>query len=189
MDYRHSRRTFIRTSGIGLLGFCVAGCQQDLTPEQARKQGIPFNVLSTEEVQTLEALGETLLPGSAVSGLAHFIDHQLFAPHHEQMLIIKYLGASPPFTSFYSGGLAALNNTARVQYGQRYTGLADEQRVELVGRIAEANPPDWVGPPAPFFYFVLRNDVVDVVYGTREGVESLGLPYMAHIEPPSRWGE
>ena len=41
----------------------------------------------------------------------------------------------------------------------------------------------------PFFYFVLRNDAVDVVYGTKDGIESLGIPYMAHIEPPSRWGE
>ena len=41
----------------------------------------------------------------------------------------------------------------------------------------------------PFFYFVLRNDAVDVVYGTKAGVESLDIPYMAHVEPPSRWGE
>ena len=81
------------------------------------------------------------------------------------------------------------NSAARAEFGHSFAGLTDTQRVALVERIAQANPPDWVGPPAPFFYFVLRNDVVDVVYGTREGVESLGLPYMAHIEPPSRWGE
>ena len=38
-------------------------------------------------------------------------------------------------------------------------------------------------------YFVLRNDAVDVFYGTQDGFEALGIPYMAHIEPPSRWGE
>ena len=28
---------------------------------------------------------------------------------------------------------------------------------------------------------------VDVVYGTLEGYESLGIPYMAHIVPERRW--
>jgi len=36
---------------------------------------------------------------------------------------------------------------------------------------------------------VVRNDAVDVVYGTQSGFEQLGVPYMAHIAPPSRWGE
>ena len=28
---------------------------------------------------------------------------------------------------------------------------------------------------------------VDVVYGTMEGYESLGVPYMPHIAPDKRW--
>jgi len=36
-------------------------------------------------------------------------------------------------------------------------------------------------------YFLMRHDAVDVVYGTVEGIESLGTPYMAHIVPVSRW--
>ena len=189
MKYKQSRRAFIRNSGSGLLGFYVAGCKQDLTPAEARKQELPFKVLSESEVGTLDALGNTLLPGSADAGLAHFIDHQLHAPQHEQMLIIKYLGVEPPFKPFYSGGLAALNATAQAQYAKPFADLTDEHRIALTGQIAQANPADWAGPPAPFFYFVLRNDAVDVVYGTREGIESLGLPYMAHIEPPSQWGK
>jgi hypothetical protein len=35
-------------------------------------------------------------------------------------------------------------------------------------------------------YFVLRSDAVDVVYGTMEGYESLGVPYMPHIVPDKR---
>jgi hypothetical protein len=34
---------------------------------------------------------------------------------------------------------------------------------------------------------LLRSDAVDVVYGTVEGYESLGIPYMAHIAPDRRW--
>ena len=184
-----SRRTFIRNSGIGLLSFYVGGCEVELTPEEARQQKIPFQVLNPDEVRTLEALGESLLPGSAAAGLSHFIDHQLNASPRDQMLMIKYLGVSPPFSPFYSGGLAALNTSANNQHGAFYADLNNEQRIALVGQIAQANPEGWAGPPARFFYFVLRNDAIDVVYGTKAGVERLGIPYMAHIEPPSRWGE
>ncbi len=184
-----SRRTFIRNSGIGLLSYCVAGCEVELTPEQARQQKIPFHVLNPDEVRTLEAFGETLLPGSAAAGIAHFIDHQLNASPQDQLLMIKYLGVNPPFSPFYSAGLAALNTLAIDQHGANYADLSSEQRIALVGQMAQANPDGWQGPPAPFFYFVLRNDAIDVVYGTKQGFESLGIPYMAHIEPPSRWGE
>jgi len=46
----------------------------------------------------------------------------------------------------------------------------------------------WDGPPAGFIYFVLRSDAIDVLYGTPEGFERLGVPYMAHIQPPAGWG-
>ena len=87
-----SRRTFVRNTGIGLLSFYIAGCEVELTPEQARQQKVPFQVLNPDEVRTLEAFGETLLPGSAAAGLAHFIDHQLNASPQDQLLMIKYLG-------------------------------------------------------------------------------------------------
>ena len=58
----------------------------------------------------------------------------------------------------------------------------------MVGKIAGGEIEGWEGPPAGFFYFVLRSDAVDVVYGTKTGFEVLGVPYMAHIEPTSDWG-
>jgi hypothetical protein len=73
--------------------------------------------------------------------------------------------------------------------GKPFLELASEQQSAITGRIAQTNPDGWTGPPAPLFYFALRNDALDVVYGTVQGIESLGLPYMAHIQPPSRWGE
>ena len=172
-----------------MLSYCVAGCEIELTPEQARQQKIPFQVLNPDEVRTLEALGEALLPGSAAAGLAHFIDHQLNASPQDQLLMIKYLDVSPPFSPFYSDGLAALNIFANDQYGTVFSELNGEKRNVLVGQMAQANPEAWAGPAAPFFYFVIRNDAIDVVYGTKSGIEGLGIPYMAHIEPPSRWGE
>lgn len=184
-----TRRSFLRNSGIGLLTFYVGGCEVEMTPQEARDAKIPFSVLSGQEVSTLDALGEILLPGAAAAGLAHFIDHQLGAAGEDQLLMIKYLGMPPPFAPFYQGGLAAVNALSQLQKGKAFAELNQGEQTELLGQFAQGNPDGWEGPPGPFFYFVLRNDAVDVVYGTKDGIESLGIPYMAHIEPPSRWGE
>jgi hypothetical protein len=184
-----TRRTFIRNSSIGLLTFYVGGCEVEMTPQEARERDIAFGVLSDAEASTLDALGEILLPGSAAAGLSHFIDHQLGTSADKQLLMIKYLGVPVPFAPFYHGGIAALNGLSQSQKNQRFADLGQEDQFELVAAFAQGNPDGWEGPPGPFFYFVLRNDAVDVVYGTKDGIESLGIPYMAHIEPPSRWGE
>ena len=46
---------------------------------------------------------------------------------------------------------------------------------------------NWEGPPASYMLFVLRADALDVTYGTPEGFEALGIPYMAHIMPEKPW--
>ena len=184
-----TRRRFLQGTGAGLLTFVVGGCEVEMTPQQAREQSLDYGVLTAVEVAALEALGNVLVPGAAAAGIAHFIDHQLAAPPAAQLLMIKYLGANPPFAPFYSGGLAALDASSQTAHGRDFAALDGDAQAALVGAMALANPDGWEGPPAPYFYFVLRSDAVDVVYGTREGVESLGMPYMAHIEPPSRWGE
>ena len=46
----------------------------------------------------------------------------------------------------------------------------------------------WTGRPGPLVYAVLRADAVDVVYGTMEGYEALGIPYMPRFHP-RRGGE
>ena len=59
-------------------------------------------------------------------------------------------------------------------------------------RLAGCDDP-LLGRPLALYDTVLgadgRPDAIDVVYGTKAGFEQLGVPYMAHIEPPSRWGE
>ncbi len=186
-----TRRTFLRNSGIGLLTFYVGGCEVEMTPRDAREREIPHRILTDVEVRTLDALGDILLPGSAAAGLSHFIDHQLGRAVRDQLLMIRYLGAPPPFLPFYRDGLAALNFVAlaRSEKHRRYADAEPGEQMRIAAQIAQRNPDGWKGPPAPFFYFVLRMDAIDVVYGTKAGIESLGIPYMAHIEPPSRWGE
>ncbi len=160
-----------------------------MTASEARKAAMPFRTLEAGEVNTLDALGEILLPGSAEAGLAHFIDHQLSGPPADSLLMIKYLGVAAPFDEFYRSGLRATGAAAQALYEKPFTELSGPQAVELVKRMSLGQVDGWQGPPAGLFYFVIRNDAVDVVYGTQSGFAQLGVPYMAHIEPPSRWGE
>lgn len=183
-----SRRDFMK-KGAGLLTFAVAGGVKLLTPAQARAGGVPLRTFDRAEVRILESLGEALLPGSAAAGLAHFIDVQLSGSATDSMLMIKYLGLNPPFTDFYKSGLAGVDNAARVKFSQTFSSLEPTDAHALVAGMAKGDIAGWSGPPAPLFFFVLRNDAVDVTYGTVAGFEMLGVPYMAHIAPLTRWGE
>jgi len=189
MTEKHNRRQFLGTAGIGTLGFWLGGGLVQLTPAQARERDVPLRVLERQQAAALEAFADTLLPGSAAAGVTHFIDHQLAAPARDQLLMIRYLGVKSPFTPFYAGCAASLDASAQQLHQQNFDQLSQAHRHSLTAAIAQANPAGWDGAPAPLAYFVLRSDALDVVYGTKKGVESLGLPYMAHIEPPSRWGE
>jgi len=182
-----ARRDFI--VGGALLTFTLAGCRKKMTPAQARAADIPFRTLAAGNVAVLDALGEILVPGSSGAGLAHYIDHQLSGHPADSMLMIKYLGVAAPFSQFYESGLRATDALAQAVYQKAWTALSKEQATALVTRMSVGQVEGWQGPPAGLFYFVLRADAVDVVYGTKAGFEQLGVPYMAHIEPPSRWGE
>ena len=187
----YSRRTFVKqgaAGGVALFTFLVGGCEKQLTPAEARVTSVPYGTLDAAQVSTLEALGEVLLPGSAAAGIAHYIDHQLAGPPADSMLMLKYLGVPAPFADFYRGGLAGTESAARKQFGQSFTALGASDAKSLVAGMAKGDLQGWSGPPAGLFYFVLRNDAVDATYGTMQGFEQLGVPYMAHIAPATRWG-
>ncbi|MCB1677054.1 MAG: gluconate 2-dehydrogenase subunit 3 family protein [Halioglobus sp.] len=181
------RRDFVRQVGLGLIATAVGGGSMLLTPRQARAQDAPFNVLKTDEVALLEAFAEVLLPGAAAAGVAHFIDYHLAQPPPDCLLMLRYLDIPPPYAPFYSSGLGNLEALSQRLYAQDFTGIDAAQRRALVASIVGGQPEGWQGFPAPLFYFALRSDAVDVVYGTEEGFEKLGVPYMAHIAPPSKW--
>jgi len=177
----------LRGGALGLLAYQVAGSLVMLRPRDARAQSVPLVVLSASEQRTLEALGDTLLPGAAAEGLAHYLDHQLAAPPADSLLMLRYLDVPPPYAAFYQPCLAAVDASCQTQHDQRFDELDAAERTAFVGVMQKGNPAGWQGPPAPFFYFVLRSDAVDVVYGTQAGFEKLGVPYMAHIPPATNW--
>jgi len=181
------RREFLKRSGSGLLAVQLGGVLQWLTPRQARAEEVPLRILTASEQTTLEALGDTLLPGATEAGLAHFVDHHLSVPAPDCLLLVRYLDVPPPFAAFYRAGLSALDQVAINLHGYPFEQIAPDQRTALVQVMSRENPPRWEAPPAPFFYYVTRSDAVDVVYGTEEGFKSLDVPYLAHIRPPTRW--
>src|SRR5262249_53188057 len=159
-----------------------------LTPRQARAQGVPFRTLNAEQVETLEALGETLVPGARQAGISHFVGQQLAIPAGETLLEGAVLHVPPPFVNFYRAALGAVDRASQAQRnGRRFAELNESERRDFVDAMRQNKITDWQGPAGGFVYLVLRNDAIDVVYGTMEGYAALGIPYMPHIAPTRRW--
>ena len=184
-----TRRELLKAGGVGLLTFTLGGSLVKLSPAQAQAAGVPLAALTQEEANTLAALGERLVPGSREAGVVPFVDYQLAASPADCMLMIQYLGVDPPFTPFYREGLAALDAAAQARHKLPFAKLEDAPAEALIDALAEGKIEGWTGPPPPFFYFVVRNDACDVTYGTEKGFAALGVPYAAHIMPPSEWGD
>jgi len=181
------RRMVLKGAALASLAYTVGGAEVLLSPREAHAQGVPLKVLTADERAALEALGETLLPGARDAGLAHYVDQQLSADPSESLLLARALGVMPPYANFYRAGLAGLDQSSRRAHGMTFAELAADKRAEHGEQIRQKPPAGWSGPPSPFFYFVSRGDAVDVYYGTVEGFERLGIPYMPHIIPIKRW--
>ena len=166
------RRALMKGAALSALTFTVGGAKFLLSPRQARAQNIAFKTLTPEQVETLEAIGETLVPGSKEAGVSHFVDQQLSVPPGEALLEARILNVRPPYANFYRAALGAVDKASKAHNSDR--GIAQLKD-------------GWQGPAGPFVYLVLRSDAVDVVYGTMEGYAALGIPYMPHIAPQKRW--
>jgi len=181
------RRDFMRGATLGALAFTVGGAQVLLTAREARAQGVPFRLIKANEAETLEALGETLVPGARAAGIAHFIDQQLSVPPEEALLEARILNVKPPYVNFYRDAIGAIDKASQARNGRRFAHLNTFEQREFVDLMRQNKLDGSQGPAGPFVYLVTRSDAVDVVYGTMEGYEALGIPYMPHIAPEKRW--
>ncbi len=182
-----SRRSVVSRAG-GLLAFTIAGQRLLVSPREARARGASLQVLSDAEAAALRALGDTLVEGASEAGLVEYVDQQLAeADPNDCLLGARFFNIEPPYLPFYQAELAALDAFARAQAGAVFADLDADTRHRLAGAVAAGNPEGWAGPPAILLYLLVRSDAVDVVWGTPEGFESLGIPYMAHIMPPTKW--
>jgi gluconate 2-dehydrogenase subunit 3-like protein len=181
------RRAFVQGAGLGALAFTVSGVEVMLTPRQAHAEGVPLRTLTQDQAATLDALGETLVPGAKEAGITQFIDQQISIPPEQALLQLRILNGRPPFANFYRAALGAVDAASSKIKGKKFAALSPAEQHEFVGlmRINKIDP--WQGPPGPFVFNVLRSDAVDVVYSTMEGYAALGIPYMAHIAPTKKW--
>jgi hypothetical protein len=182
------RRAFIKGATLGALAFTVGGVEVMLTPSEARAQGVPLRTLTAEQAVTLDALGETLVPGARQAGITNFVDQQISGPAEEALLEARILNVKPPYANFYRAALGAVDRASQaLNGGRRFAQLNETEQRDFVNNMRQNKVESWQGPAGGFVYFLLRSDAVDVVYGTMEGYAALGIPYMPHIAPTKRW--
>jgi len=181
------RRTFVRGAAAGALAFTVGGAEVLLLPKEARAQKVPLKVLNADEAARLEAVADAMVPGAREAGIAHFVDQQCSVPPHEALLSVRISNARPPFVNFYRTSLTEIDRQSNGAHGKPFAQLTAAEQQAFIGAMRVGKHADWKGPPQPAVYNAFRADGVDVVYGTVEGFERLGVPYMAHILPTARW--
>jgi hypothetical protein len=182
------RRAFMKGAAIGALAFSVGGAEVMLTPRRARAQGAVLRALTADQAATLDAMGETLVPGATEAGITHFVDQQISIPPEQALLEARIMNVKPPFANFYRAALGAVDGASSARYGGRnFAQLAGNEQREFVDLMRQNKLDGWKGPAAGFVYFLLRSDAVDVVYGTMDGYAHLGVPYQPHIAPTRSW--
>jgi hypothetical protein len=181
------RRSVLKSGALLALVYAIDGVPTLLTPAQAHAQNVAPKVLSGAERDTLEAIGEVLVPGARTAGIAQYVDHQLGVDFGDCLLGARVLDIAPPIAAFYHVALASIDTAARRVGAGAFGALKPDDRIALVRSMSQKNPEGWTGPPAPFVYFVLRSDAIDVTYGTVEAYQRMGVPYMPHVLPPQKW--
>jgi hypothetical protein len=182
------RRAFMQGAAAGALAFTVGGTEVLLLPREARAQKVPLKVLSADEAARLEAVVDAVVPGARDAGIAHFVDQQCSVPPHEALLNIRISNVRPPFVNFYRAALNEIDRQCNTARGKPFAQLNADEQLAFIGTLRQGKHADWKGPPPQgAIYNAMRADGVDVVYGTVEGFERLGVPYMPHILPTARW--
>src|SRR5262245_38209260 len=133
------RRSFIQ----GAIAFTAGGATALLGPREARAQGAPFRMLTREEGDALEALGETLVPGARAAGIAHFIDHQVSVPPEEALLEARIVNVKPPFINFYRAALGALERAMQSVGGRRFASLSASEQRDFVNLMRQNKVEGW----------------------------------------------
>src|ERR1700737_5164584 len=141
------RRGFVKGAAWGGVAFTVGGAEVIMAPGEARARGVPFRLLDAHQGETLEALGETLVPSAREAGIAHFIDQQLSVPPHESLLQARIFNFRPPFAEFYRTAVIAVDEGSRKLFGRDFAQLPAGDQRGLSDRMRKNKIEGWRGRP------------------------------------------
>lgn len=179
------RRDLVTIAGAGIIASAAGSSAPASNQAATGSENTTLRHFNAAENRTLEAFADALLPGAAEAGIARYVDDQL--GRKTPLLFLKYMDYTGSYVDFYKQGLKALDLESSSRYGQPFAELKSEKKTALIRDLSQKTPAEWKGPPSPLFYFVIRNDAVDVYYGTPEGFEKLGVPYLAMVQPSAKW--
>ena len=141
------RRAFVKGAALGALAFTVGGSEILLTPRAARAQGVPLRTLTAEQAATLDALGETLVPGARQYGISHFVDQQISIPAEEALLEARILNVRPPYANFYRASLGAVDRASQaLNNGRAFAQLGEAEQRGFVDSMRQNKVEGWQGP-------------------------------------------
>ncbi len=140
------RRAFVQGAGLGALAFTVGGVEVMLTPRQAHAEGVPLRTLNADQAATLDALGETLVPGAKAAGITQFIDQQISIPPEQALLQARILNVRPPFANFYRAALGAVDAASNKTKGKKFAALTPQEQHDFVALDARQQDRGLAGP-------------------------------------------
>src|SRR5580698_391868 len=126
------RRAFMQGAALGALAFTVGGAEVMLTPREAHAHNIPLRTLTPDQGATLDAVGETLVPGAKVAGVTNFVDQQISVPPEQALLQARILNARPPFANFYRAALGAIDGASSKTKGKQFAELSPDEQHDFV---------------------------------------------------------
>ncbi len=90
---------------------------------------------------------------------------------------------------YYHNAIAAFAASLTAQGNGTFVSLSPDAQHGVIEalRTGTIKPWDTSAVAAPLFYGMMRNDGVDVVYGSAGGFKNLDIPYMPHIMPQATW--
>src|SRR3984885_7492135 len=141
--YDMQRRAFMQGAALGTLAFTVGGVEVMLTPRQAHAQNIPLHTLTPDQGATLDAVGETLVPGAKAAGVTNFVDQQISGPPEQALLQARILSMRPPYANFYRVALGAIDNASTASKGKKFAELTADEQHDFINLMRQNKIDGW----------------------------------------------
>jgi len=146
-----TRRSFIKTLAVGILGSGAISLPIDLFAKTNEyEDGIEiekgFKVFNSETQKSMEALAETLLPGSKELGIKN--------------MLMNYMARNPGPAGFFDAGFWNLDTISKTRFKKPFYKLTEkEEKKEVIDHISSHNRR---------FFRGFRNIIIEFYYSHPE---------------------